>query len=99
MRIIARSTLKAFYEQEQYTDSKQGLLSWFAEAKIAEWKNPAEIKELYRGASILKDNRVVFNICGNKYRLVVKINYEWSVVYIRFVGTHEQYDNVDAGKI
>jgi mRNA interferase HigB len=99
VRIIARSTLKKFYEKPNYGDSKEQLEAWYHEAKRASWTSWEDIKEKYRSASILKDNRVVFNIGGNKYRLVVKINYEAQVIYIRFVGTHKDYDRVDAGEI
>lgn len=94
MRIIARSCLRAF--AERYPDSKAQLDAWWAEAKRADWKNPSDVKAQYRSASILKGGRVVFNICGNKYRLIVKIEYEMSIGYIRFIGTHEEYDQIDA---
>jgi mRNA interferase HigB len=95
VRVIARSTLKKFWERKGCADSEQSILSWFAEAKSAEWKNPNHVKDQYSNASILKRGRVVFNIAGNKYRLVVKINYDKAIVYIRFIGTHEQYDEID----
>ena len=94
MRIIAKKKLKEFWEV--HPDSKDSFQSWYAEVKAATWNNPVEIKEKYGSASILKDSRVVFNICGNNYRLVVKINYPYSVVYICFVGTHKEYDAIDA---
>lgn len=94
MRIISKKKLQEFWGL--HPDSKQALLAWHAEAKAAAWQNPAEIKLQYCSASILKDSRVVFNVCGNKYRLVVRINYPFSVVYIRFVGTHKEYDAIDA---
>lgn len=97
-RIISKKTLREFWEQ-RFPDSKGALESWHAEAKAANWQNPADIKETFGSASILKDSRVVFNICGNKYRLVVKINFPASIVYIRFVGTHKDYDAIDAGTI
>lgn len=97
MRIISRGTLKAHWAA--YPDSEGQLRAWYTEAKAASWANPAEIKEKYGNASILKDGRAVFNICGNKYRLVVWINYAYHVVYIRFVGTHEAYDAIDAQTI
>jgi mRNA interferase HigB len=95
VRIIAISRLKTFWERKQYADSEQPLLSWYAEAKKAEWKNLNHIKDHYRSASIVKDSRVVFNIAGNAYRLVVKIHYDTGIVFIRFIGTHKQYDNID----
>jgi len=99
MRVIARSTLKRFYEQPNYLDSKEGIEAWYHEATRAAWNLGADVKEQYGSASILKNNRVVFNICGNKYRLVVKIHYEAHIVFIRFIGTHKEYDQIDAEKI
>jgi mRNA interferase HigB len=99
MHIIARSTLKRFYETPSYGDSKESLEAWYHEAKNAEWKSWMNIKEKYGSASVLKNNRVVFNICGNKYRLVVRINYEAQVLFIRFVGTHGDYDQINAEEI
>ncbi len=97
MRIIAKKRLREFYER--YEDARQSLLSWYREVGKEDWDTPAKVKQKYRSASILGDNRVVFNIKGNKYRLVVKIKYEYRVVYIRFLGTHAQYDAVDAEEI
>lgn len=96
MRIIARSTLKAFWGNPVNLDSKEPLLSWYAHVRRAEWSSPAELKADFGAASILKDGRAVFNIAGNKYRLVVWVNYVHQVVYIRFVGTHAQYDRINA---
>ena len=95
MHIISRSTLKEFWGQPEYRDSQSCLKSWFAEASSAEWKTPAEIKQQYSTASIIHNNRIVFNIAGNKYRLVVKIHYNTGIIYIRFIGTHAQYDKID----
>ncbi len=97
MRIISKSTLKDFWEIESEAQSE--LEAWYAEAKHATWVTPADVKAKYGKASILKDGRVVFNICGNKYRLVVWINYAFFTVYIRFAGTHEEYDEIDAQTI
>ncbi len=97
MRIISKKRLREFYER--YEDAEQSLLSWCREVEKEDWDTPAEVKEKYRSASILRDNRVVFNIKGTKYRLVVKIKYEHRVVYIRFVGTHAQYDAIDAEEV
>ena len=94
MRIIARKTLKEYWCREPSTED--ALRAWYKEAERASWNNPTDIKERYRSASILKNNRVVFNICGNKYRLIVRINYEFKYVYIRFIGTHEEYDRINA---
>ncbi len=80
-------------------EAKAELEAWHAEAKNAEWATPADVKSKYGNASILKDGRVVFNICGNRYRLVVWINYEYKTIYVRFFGTHKEYDAIDAGTV
>lgn len=97
MRIISKKTLRDFWEREP--GAKTALEAWHAEAKVAEWTSPVDVKARYSTASILKDGRVVFNIGGNKYRLVVWINYSFFTIYIRFVGTHRQYDEIDAQTI
>lgn len=97
MRIIATSHLKDFWQS--YPDSEQPLLSWIDEAKKAPWANPADIKAQFRSASILKSRRVVFNIKGNDYRLVVAVAYRFAAVYVKFVGTHRQYDAIDADTV
>lgn len=97
MRIIARSHLRAFWERHR--DAEQPLKAWFAEAKKASWRNPNEIKEQFASASVLQNQRVVFNIAGNKYRLVIRINYGTQIAYIRFIGTHSEYDNGNAEEI
>ncbi len=94
MRIIARKTLRDFWRV--HADSEQPLRAWFHEAKNADWAQPSDVKDRYRHASILGDDRVVFDIAGNKYRLIVKINYPYRVVYIRFIGMHAEYDRIDA---
>jgi mRNA interferase HigB len=99
MRIIALATLRAFYGQDRYADSEQPLSHWYVFVKNADWASPADVKADFSSASILGFNRVVFNIGGNKYRLVVKINYPYRVVYIRFIGTHQAYDTIDAGTV
>lgn len=99
MRIISRSTLKKFWEQSRYKDSEEPLKSWFDEAKQANWKSPQDIKDKFRKASFLNNNRVVFDIQGNKYRLIVAIKYEFGICYIRFIGTHKQYDQIDANNV
>jgi len=93
MRVIAKRTLREFWQK--YPDAEQALKSWHSIAEHAGWQSPADIKAIYGNASILKDGRVVFNICGNKYRLVVKINYHYAVIRIRFIGTHKEYDAID----
>lgn len=97
MRIIARKTLKDYWERVLGTE--QELKAWFAEARAADWQTPAEVKAKYGNASILKGGRVVFNICGNNHRLVASINYDFRIIYIRFVGSHKEYDEIDAQTI
>ncbi len=97
MRVIAKKILREFWEK--YADSEQQLKTWHREASKAVWDSPSDIKAEYAKASILKGGRVVFNICGNKYRLIVDINYRRHWVFIRFIGTHKDYDNIDADKI
>jgi mRNA interferase HigB len=100
MRIIAKRTLREFWlSSSRYEDAKGSLEAWHDEVKRVDWSNPQDVKAQFGTASILKDSRVVFNIHGNKYRLVVKINYPYKIVYIRFVGTHEQYDEADVENI
>lgn len=100
MRIIALSTLRAFWENNaRYHDAKAPLLAWYQHTLKADWSAPAQVKADFGTASILRDGRVVFNIAGNKYRLVVWINYTYRVVYIRYIGTHAQYDTIDAQTI
>jgi mRNA interferase HigB len=97
VRIIALSTLKAFLARSPaYADALDPLMAWYRQVRRADWAEPADVKEDIRSASIHKDGRAVFNIAGNKYRIVVWINYPYRVVYIRFVGTHRQYDEIDA---
>lgn len=96
-RIIAKSTLQEFWEK--YPDSEQYLKTWYETAKNSIWKTPNEIKKTYANASILKDNRAVFNIKGNSYRLIVKFNYTKQWAFIRFIGTHSEYDNINANTI
>jgi mRNA interferase HigB len=97
MRIIAKKRLREFWEE--YPDAQEPLLAWYREVQQEDWATPAKVKQKYGNASIVADNRVVFNIKGNDYRLVVKINYAYRVVYIRFVGTHAEYDNVDVEEV
>jgi mRNA interferase HigB len=97
MRVIAVATLRAFWEK--HPDAEQPLMAWYEEATTAAWTQPADIKARYRNASVLKNRRVVFNIKGNDYRLIVAIAYRLQVVYVKFVGTHKAYDAVDAETI
>ena len=97
MRVIAKKILREFWER--HNDSAEQLKTWYKEASSATWDSPNDIKNEYARASILKDNRVVFDICGNKYRLVVKMQYKRQWVFIRFIGTHSEYDKIDANNI
>lgn len=96
-RIIAKRTLREFWEK--HADSEQYLKTWFETARTSNWKSPGDVKETYVNASILKEGRVVFNIKGNSYRLIVKFNFERQWAFIRFVGTHSDYDRIDANSI
>ena len=98
MRIIAKRTLVQFWESG-HGDAEQPLKAWHALAKAASWSHPKEIKAKFASASFLANNRVVFNIGGNKYRLVVKLEYELQAIYIRFIGSHADYDKIDASTI
>lgn len=97
MRIIAKRTLRTFWKR--HPKAKGPLESWHQEVARADWVFPSGVKSQFRSASVLQNNRVVFNIAGNQYRLIVKINYPYRIVYIRFIGTHEDYDTVDAANI
>jgi mRNA-degrading endonuclease HigB of HigAB toxin-antitoxin module len=99
VRIIAKKTLREFWERPPYRDAEQPLKAWFKVASAANWASPAAVKADYGNASILEHNRVCFNIGGNKYRLVVQINYPYRVVYIRFIGTHTEYDKIDVATV
>jgi mRNA interferase HigB len=95
MRVISRKALTAFWSRPDCRDAEGPLRAWFKEAEHAAWGTPADVKGKYASASVLKHGRVVFNIAGSKYRLVTKINYQAQVVFVRFVGTHAEYDRVD----
>lgn len=97
MRIIARRTLVEYWTI--HPDSKEPLKSWFKEAEASNWETPDDIKKKYCTASFLNSNRICFNIGGNKYRLIVKINYDFHVVYIRFIGTHSEYNRINVETI
>ena len=97
LRVVAKKILRDFWEI--HGDCEQQLKSWFQEASTAEWKNPNQIKLDYPSASILNDNRIVFNIKGNNYRLIVKVTYEYQMIWIRFIGTHAAYDKINANEI
>ena len=93
MRVISRKTLKEFWIKHPQAEAP--LKAWFAEAEKATWKTPQDIKNHYRSADFLKNNRVIFNISGNTYRLITQINYSFEVVYVRFIGTHKEYDKIN----
>lgn len=97
MRVISRKALREFWEK--HPDAETPLRAWFKEAHEAHWGTPSDIKARYAMASFLAKDRVVFNIKGNAYRLVVAIRYELGIVYIRFVGTHAAYDTIDATRV
>jgi len=100
VRVIAKRTLREFWERDRrHADARQPLQAWFREVSRANWRTPAEVKAQYRSASILQGGRVVFNIAGNKYRLVVSVRYVSYTVYVRFGGTHAQYDRIDSKTI
>ena len=96
MRVIAVSTLKAFWQQAGRGDAEEPLKTWYGEACRAEWRSPNDVKAHYGNASVVGNNRVVFNIAGNKYRLIVAFAYRMQMASIKFVGTHAEYDKVDA---
>lgn len=97
MRVISKKPLRDYWEK--HTGAKAALQAWYEDALRAEWRTPVQVKATYANASILRDNRVVFNIKGNDYRLVVKIHYDRGIGYVRFVGTHREYDAIDAETI
>lgn len=97
MRIIAVRTLKEYFQE--YPQAEQPLLAWHEEVSVAEWENPNQLKAHYRNASILNDKRVVFNIHGNSFRLIVDVEYRLKIVFVVWFGTHKEYDKVDAKKI
>jgi mRNA interferase HigB len=94
MRIISRKKIREFWEK--HSDARPALESWYADAKQANWRTPSDIKNVYKNASFVANNRVVFNIKGNKYRLVAAVQFEYGIIYIRFVGNHKEYDRIDA---
>jgi mRNA interferase HigB len=98
MRVIARRTLKDFWE-DGHPDAEQPLKAWFAEVSRAVWSSMADVKALYRHASVVDSERVVFNIAGNKYRLVAKVWFAGQAVWVKFVGTHLEYDGIDVGSL
>lgn len=97
MRVIAKKILREFWIK--YPDCEQQLKSWYNEVNSAQWKSPNEIKKEFPSLSIIENSRYVFNIKGNNYRLIVKINFSYQIVWIRFIGTHSQYDKIDVANI
>ena len=96
-RIFAKSTLRNFWKK--HPDAEQYLKTWYDVAMNSDWRTPNDVKKTYSNASILKGGRIIFNIKGNDYRLIVKINYPYHIVYIRFIGTHKQYDQIDVENV
>jgi len=94
MRIFSKSTLREFWEK--HPDSEDALRTWYRIVEKSQWENPHDVKEIFGDASIIGDNRIVFNIKGNEYRIVVFIDYEFKKNYICFIGTHEEYNKIDA---
>jgi mRNA interferase HigB len=100
VRVIAKRTLREFWEaKRERVDAEGPLLAWHSEVSQVHWRSPADIKAQYRNASFVGDNRVIFNIAGNKYRLIVRVNYRREILYVRFVGTHADYDRINAETI
>ncbi len=97
MHIIARKTLRVFWEK--HPDAQQVLQAWYHDVKHADWKTPSDIKNVYRNASFAGNNRVIFNIKWNKYRLIVAVAFQHGIVFIRFIGIHAEYDKVDAATV
>lgn len=97
MHVISRKALKEFWKE--HPDAEDSLKAWFHEASAAQWANSAQVKEKYRSASIIGAERVVFNICGNKYRLAVRINYASKTLFVKFIGTHREYDRIDVENV
>ena len=97
MRVISKKRLRDFWGK--HSDCEQQLKAWYQETSKAKWKDTLKIKKDYPTASFLVDNRIVFNIKGNHYRLIIKVNYDYQIVWIRFIGTHAEYDKIDATKI
>jgi mRNA interferase HigB len=97
MRVISKKTLIDFWRR--HPAAEQPLKAWFDEATKAHWETPQQIKDQYRNASIVAGNRIVFNIHGNKYRLIVAVAYRFGAAYIKFIGTHAEYDAIDAATV
>ncbi len=96
-RVLAKKILKEFWEL--YPDSEEQLKSWFQETSKGYWPSPNFVKDEFPNSRLISSNRIIFNIKGNQYRLIVRVNYKYQMVYVRFIGTHEEYDKIDATKI
>lgn len=99
MRIIAVSTLRAFWSRPGRSDAEQPLRTWVQVVRAANWSRPTDIKQMFRSADILGNGRAIFDIGGNKYRLIAAIHYRGKRVYVRFIGTHREYDQIDAATV
>jgi mRNA interferase HigB len=99
MRIISKATLKRFWQKESNKDSEQAIKEWHQEALKANWKSPNDVKAQFGNVSVIGNKRLVFNIAGNKYRLIVSANYKYKCLYVCFIGTHKQYDKINAGEV
>ena len=99
MRIISVGTLRDYWQRPGHSDAEQPLKAWVAISRSAIWSTPADVKRMFRTADIVSNNRVIFNIGGNKYRLIAAVHYRGKRIYIRFIGTHAEYDKIDAAKI
>ena len=99
MRIIKEKTIRAYAKQDKYISAAKSLIAWIYEIRYSEWNNASELKSKYRNASILGSKRVVFNIKGNEYRLIVDIEYQLKIVFIIWFGTHKEYDKINARNI
>ena len=97
MRIISRKALRDFWEQ--YPDAEPTLREWLRAVQPISWRTPQDIAEQFPRARFVGSNRVIFNVRRNRYRLVVAVNYGYGIVYIRFIGTHAQYDRIDVGSV
>ena len=97
VRIVARRTLRQFWEKHR--DAEQPLRAWYHDVAKADWKSPADVKRVYANASVVADDRIVFDIGGNKYRLIVAVNHRYRMCYVRFIGTHRAYDRVDVATV
>jgi mRNA interferase HigB len=97
VRIIARRALREYWDK--HADAEQPLRAWYYDVLRADWKSPADVKSVYASASIAGENRLVFNIGGNKYRLVVAVNCKYRMCYVRFIGTHRAYDSIDVATV